>query len=66
MCNVIFEVSDKLSESIAKSRAVIDLLRATDNRNLSHNTLPDIGWLLNDELEQMEEQVNRLHTGTSN
>jgi predicted metalloprotease len=62
MCSLLLDVSDKLMESIAKSRAVIDLLRDVNNRNLADKTLPDIGWLLNDELKQMEEQVNRLPT----
>jgi hypothetical protein len=66
MGSLLLEVSDKLLESIAKSRAVADLLRTTDNRNLSNETLPDIGWLLHDELKQMEEQINRLHTGSGN
>jgi hypothetical protein len=60
MSNLIFDISDNLCESIAKSRAVADLLRATNNRNLSDNTLPDIGWLLDCELKRMQEQVNRL------
>jgi hypothetical protein len=66
MRDLILEVSDNLCESIAKSRAVVDLLRMTDNRNLSENTLPDIGWLLEDELERMKEQVNRLEPNSGN
>ncbi|MDR1587289.1 MAG: hypothetical protein LBS57_07540 [Treponema sp.] len=66
MPDLIFEISDNLCESINKSRAVIDLLRVADSRNLADETLADIGWLLNDELERMQEQVNRLppKTGT--
>jgi hypothetical protein len=60
MTDLIFEVSDNLCESIAKSRAVVDLLRMTNNQNLAKDTLPDIGWLLNDELERMQEQIDRL------
>jgi hypothetical protein len=53
-------------ESIAKSKAVVDLLRVANNHELGNDTLPDIGWLLNDELEQMKEQVNRLPAGPGN
>ncbi|MDR0759386.1 MAG: hypothetical protein LBF74_04665 [Treponema sp.] len=60
MPDLIFEVSDKLCESISKSRAVVDLLRIADSWNLANDTLTDIGWLLEDELERMQEQVNRL------
>jgi hypothetical protein len=63
MSNLIFEVSDNLCESILKSRAVVDLLRSANNQQLAKNTLPDIGWLLEDELKQMQEQVNRLTPG---
>jgi hypothetical protein len=35
MSDLIFEVSDSLCESILKSRAVVDLLRAAKIRNLS-------------------------------
>jgi predicted metalloprotease len=66
MYDLISEVSDKLMEGIAKSRAVADLLRTVNNRNLADDTLPDIGWLLNDELKKMEEQVNRIPPRTSN
>jgi uncharacterized membrane-anchored protein len=60
MSSVIVNVSDKLMESINKSKAVVDLLGIANYRNLAENTLPDIGWLLRDELKRMEEQVDRL------
>jgi hypothetical protein len=60
MSNLIFDISDNLCESIAKSRAVVDLLQATDSHNLSNDTLPDIGWLLDCELKRMQKQVDRL------
>jgi hypothetical protein len=66
MADLIFEISDSLCESIVKSKAVIDLLRAVDGRNLSDETLPDIGWLLDSELERMQEQVNRLPRKSGN
>jgi hypothetical protein len=43
MSDLIFEVSGNLSESIARSRAVADLLRAANSRDLADETLPDIG-----------------------
>jgi hypothetical protein len=66
MPNLIFEVSDNLCESIMKSRAVVDLLRAVNRQNLANETLPDIGWLLDDELERMQEQINRLTSKSGN
>jgi hypothetical protein len=66
MPNLIFEVSENLCESIAKSRAVADLLRAVDRRSLLEETLPDVGWLLDSELERMQEQVNKLTPNSGN
>jgi hypothetical protein len=60
MHNLIFDVSDNLCESITKSRAVIDLLRVADHQNLADETLADVGWLLEDELKRMQEQIKRL------
>jgi hypothetical protein len=63
MPDVIFEVSEHLCESIAKSKAVAGLLQAVNQRNLAEETLPEVGWLLADELQRMQEQVNRLARG---
>jgi len=60
MRNILFEISDNLLESIAKTKAVADLIRIADHENLAKDTLPDIGWLLNDELKRMEAQIDRL------
>jgi hypothetical protein len=64
--NLISDVSDNLCESIAKSRAVADLLWTGNSQDLADETLPNIGWLLNDELNRMQEQVNRLTSGPGN
>jgi hypothetical protein len=65
MSDLIFEVADNLFEIIAKSKAVVDLLRTTNIQILSKDTLPDVAWLLEDELEQMREQVNRFMPGSA-
>ena len=61
MKEVLREVSDRLSDSIAKSEAIADVLRIVDAQNFNRDTLSNLGWLLSDEIMRMEEQVDRLN-----